>query len=85
MAERGETGSLVTLICDSMAAWVMKEKKVQAVIVGADKFVVLADLLTELGQAVREEHGLTWVPPDDVKALEKALVTDQPAAFVVAV
>lgn len=26
---------------------------------------------------------VTWVPPDDVKALEKALVTDRPAAVVV--
>ena len=26
---------------------------------------------------------VTWVPPDDVRALEKALVADKPAAFVV--
>ncbi len=34
------------------------------VMVGSDKFALLADLLTELGQSVRDEHGLTWVPPD---------------------
>jgi hypothetical protein len=34
------------------------------VMVGSDKFALLADLLTELGRAVREEHGLTWVPPE---------------------
>lgn len=38
-----------------------------AVMVGSDKFVLLADLLTELGRAVREEHRRTWVPPDGVE------------------
>ncbi len=39
----------VTLICDSMAAWVMKEKKVQAVIVGADRIAANGDAANKIG------------------------------------
>ena len=34
-----------------------------AVIVGTDKFALLADLMTELGRAMRDEHALPWIPP----------------------
>lgn len=39
----------VTLICDSMAGWVMKEGKVQAVIVGADRIAANGDSANKVG------------------------------------
>ncbi len=39
----------VTLICDSMAAWVMKQKRVQAVIVGADRIAANGDAANKIG------------------------------------
>ena len=39
----------VTLICDSMAGWVMKEKRVQAVIVGADRIAANGDSANKIG------------------------------------
>lgn len=42
-------GIPVTLICDSMAAQVMKEGKVQAVIVGADRIAANGDTANKIG------------------------------------
>jgi len=39
----------VTLICDSMAGWVMKEDRVQAVIVGADRIAANGDSANKIG------------------------------------
>lgn len=39
----------VTLICDSMAGWVMKENRVQAVIVGADRIAANGDSANKIG------------------------------------
>jgi methylthioribose-1-phosphate isomerase len=39
----------VTLICDSMAGWVMKEGKVQAVITGADRIAANGDAANKIG------------------------------------
>jgi methylthioribose-1-phosphate isomerase len=39
----------VTLICDSMAAWVMKHQRVQAVIVGADRIAANGDAANKIG------------------------------------
>ena len=39
----------VTLICDSMAGWVMKERRVQAVIVGADRIAANGDSANKIG------------------------------------
>lgn len=39
----------VTLICDSMAGWVMKEERVQAVIVGADRIAANGDSANKIG------------------------------------
>jgi methylthioribose-1-phosphate isomerase len=52
----------VTLICDSMAAWVMKEKKVQAVIVGADRIAANGDAANKIGtyglSVLAKVHGI---------------------------
>lgn len=39
----------VTLICDSMAGWVMKERRVQSVIVGADRIAANGDSANKVG------------------------------------
>ena len=39
----------VTLICDSMAGWVMKEGRVQAVFVGADRIAANGDSANKIG------------------------------------
>ena len=44
-----QRGVSVTLICDSMAGWVMKEGRVQAVIVGADRIAANGDSANKIG------------------------------------
>jgi len=39
----------VTLICDSMAGWVMKEQKIQAVVTGADRIAANGDSANKIG------------------------------------
>src|SRR6266849_5545456 len=46
----------VTLICDSMAAQVMKEGRVQLVIVGADRIAANGDTANKVGTYRSEEH-----------------------------
>jgi methylthioribose-1-phosphate isomerase len=54
----------VTLICDSMAAWVMKERKVQAVIVGADRIAANGDAANKIGtyglSVLAKAHGIPF-------------------------
>jgi methylthioribose-1-phosphate isomerase len=44
-----QRGIAATLICDSMAGWVMKEGRVQAVIVGADRIAANGDSANKIG------------------------------------
>ena len=44
-----QRGVPVKLICDSMAGWVMKERRVQAVIVGADRIAANGDSANKIG------------------------------------
>lgn len=54
----------VTLICDSMAGWVMKEKRVQAVIVGADRIASNGDSANKIGTyslaMLAKAHGIPF-------------------------
>ncbi|OYW17148.1 MAG: S-methyl-5-thioribose-1-phosphate isomerase, partial [Planctomycetales bacterium 12-60-4] len=54
----------VTLICDSMAAWVMKLKRVQAVIVGADRIAANGDAANKIGtyglSVLAKAHGIPF-------------------------
>lgn len=54
----------VTLICDSMAAWVMKQKRVQAVIVGADRIAANGDAANKIGtyglSVLAHAHGIPF-------------------------
>jgi methylthioribose-1-phosphate isomerase len=44
-----QRGIDVTLICDSMAGWVMQERRVQAVITGADRIAANGDTANKIG------------------------------------
>ena len=44
-----QRGVPVTLICDNMAGWVMREGKVQAVVVGADRIAANGDAANKIG------------------------------------
>lgn len=54
----------VTLICDSMAGWVMKERRVQAVIVGADRIAANGDSANKIGtyslSLLAKAHGIPF-------------------------
>lgn len=54
----------VMLICDSMAAWVMKEHRVQAVIVGADRIAANGDAANKIGtyglSVLAQAHGIPF-------------------------
>lgn len=47
--ELQQRGVPVTLICDSMAGWVMKEGKIDAVVVGADRIAANGDAANKIG------------------------------------
>lgn len=47
--ELQQRGVPVTLICDNMAGWVMREGRVQAVIVGADRITANGDTANKIG------------------------------------
>ncbi len=47
--ELQQAGVPVTVICDNMAAALLREKKVQAVIVGADRIAVNGDAANKIG------------------------------------
>jgi len=47
--ELQQRGVPVTLICDNMAGWVMKEGRVQAVITGADRIAANGDSANKIG------------------------------------
>ncbi len=62
--ELAQRGIRATLICDSMAAQVMREGKVQAVIVGADRITANGDTANKIGTyslaVLAEAHGIPF-------------------------
>jgi methylthioribose-1-phosphate isomerase len=63
--ELGAAGIDVTLICDDMAAHVMREGRVQAVITGADRIAANGDVANKIGTynlaVLARHHGLPFV------------------------
>ncbi|WP_371370963.1 S-methyl-5-thioribose-1-phosphate isomerase [Sporomusa aerivorans] len=59
-----QDGIPVTLITDNMAGWVMKNKMVQAVIVGADRIALNGDVANKIGTysvaVLAKEHGIPF-------------------------
>ncbi len=62
--ELSQRGIQATLICDSMAAQVMREGKVQAVIVGADRITANGDTANKIGTysvaVLAQAHGIPF-------------------------
>ena len=62
--ELSRRGVPVTVICDSMAATVMRQRKVQAVIVGADRIAANGDTANKIGTysvaCLAKSHGLPF-------------------------
>jgi methylthioribose-1-phosphate isomerase len=62
--ELGRRGIPVTLICDNMAAQVMRERKVQMVVVGADRIASNGDTANKIGTygvaVLAKAHGIPF-------------------------
>lgn len=59
-----QRGIPVTLICDSMAGWVMREGRVQAVVTGADRIAANGDAANKIGTysvaLLAKAHGIPF-------------------------
>jgi methylthioribose-1-phosphate isomerase len=62
--ELHEAGIDVTVICDSMAGWLMKQGKIDAVITGADRIAANGDAANKIGtyslSILAREHGVPF-------------------------
>ncbi|MDI6774962.1 MAG: S-methyl-5-thioribose-1-phosphate isomerase [Verrucomicrobiota bacterium] len=62
--ELGQAGADVTLICDNVAAQVMKESRIQAVLVGADRIAANGDTANKIGTygvaVLAKAHGIPF-------------------------
>ncbi|KMO87921.1 methylthioribose-1-phosphate isomerase [Megasphaera cerevisiae DSM 20462] len=69
----------VTLISDNMAAWVMKTKKVDAVLVGADRITHNGDTANKIGtygvSILAKEHGIPFYVVAPVSTFDISLAT----------
>ena len=69
----------VTVICDSMAALVMREKKVQAVITGADRIAMNGDAANKIGTysiaVLAEAHGIPFYVAAPSSTFDPALAS----------
>jgi methylthioribose-1-phosphate isomerase len=62
--ELQQWGIPVTVICDSMAAWIMKRQQVQLVLVGADRIAANGDTANKIGTyslaVLAQAHGIPF-------------------------
>ena len=62
--ELEQTGIDVTVICDNMAGWLMKQGKIDAVITGADRIAANGDTANKIGtyslSILAREHGVPF-------------------------
>jgi methylthioribose-1-phosphate isomerase len=79
--ELRESGIPVTVICDNMAATVMKQGKVQAVIVGTDRVAANGDVANKIGTlnvAILAKHfGLPFLVAAPTSSIDLSLATGQ--------
>ena len=79
--ELQKNGVPVTVICDSMAATVMKEGKVSAVIVGTDRVAANGDVANKigtLGVAVLAKHfGIPFIVAAPTSSIDLSLATGE--------
>lgn len=71
----------VTLICDSMAGWVMKEGKIQAVITGADRITANGDSANKIGTysvaQLAKAHGIPFYIAAPTSTFDLSLETGE--------
>jgi len=74
--ELRNAGVDVTLICDSMAASVMRDKGVQAVIVGADRIAANGDFANKIGTyslaVLAREHGVAFYTAAPLSTVDRS-------------
>jgi methylthioribose-1-phosphate isomerase len=62
--ELGQAGIDVTVICDNMAGWLMKQGEISAVITGADRIAANGDMANKIGtyslSVLAREHGVSF-------------------------
>jgi methylthioribose-1-phosphate isomerase len=77
--ELNAAGIPVTLICDSMAAVVMRQKKVDLVIVGADRIAANGDVANKIGTynlaIAARRHGVPFYVAAPVSTFDLSLAT----------
>jgi methylthioribose-1-phosphate isomerase len=77
--ELQQRGVPVTLICDSMAGWVMKEGRVQAVITGADRIAANGDAANKIGTysvaLLAKAHGIPFYVAAPSSTFDLSLAT----------
>jgi len=75
--ELNESGVEVTLICDSMAAAVMRKEEIDCVIVGADRIAANGDVANKIGTyglaIVAKEHGIPFYVAAPISTLDMEL------------
>ena len=76
-----QAGIDVTLICDNMAAQVMKEGKIQHVVVGADRIAANGDTANKIGTygvaILAKEHGIPFYVAAPTSTLDLSLETGE--------
>ena len=76
-----QAGINVTLICDNMAAQVMKEGKIQCVIVGADRIAANGDTANKIGTynvaILAEAHNIPFYVAAPTSTLDYSLATGE--------
>jgi methylthioribose-1-phosphate isomerase len=79
--ELQQRGVPVTLICDNMAGWVMREGKVQAVIVGADRITANGDTANKIGTysvaLLAKAHGIPFYVAAPTSTFDLSMSTGQ--------
>lgn len=75
--ELHEDGIPVTLLCDNMAAWLMKSGRVQRVIVGADRIAANGDTANKIGTygvaLLARAHGIPFYVAAPLSTVDLAL------------
>jgi methylthioribose-1-phosphate isomerase len=75
--ELGQRGIATTLICDSMAAQVMREGRVQAVVVGADRIAANGDTANKIGTysvaILAKEHDIPFYVAAPLSTIDRTL------------
>ncbi|MFM9960407.1 MAG: S-methyl-5-thioribose-1-phosphate isomerase [Planctomycetaceae bacterium] len=79
--ELSQRGVPVTVICDSMAATVMRQRKVQAVIVGADRIAANGDTANKIGTysvaCLAKTHGLPFYVAAPSSTFDLSLISGE--------